>query len=54
MINFLSVLAYIMAIVFFGHTTHLSKKLRVQMTEYFNLMNRMHEGIIVCRTSDEL
>ena len=38
-----------MYVVLIGHTTRLSKRLRVQMDEYFNLMNRMREGIIVLR-----
>ena len=36
---------------FIGRNAQLNKKLRVQMTEYFNLMNRMHEGIIVLKNS---
>ena len=38
-----------MYVVLIGHTTRLSKRLRVQMNEYFNLMNRAREGIIVLR-----
>ena len=50
-VTFLSGLALVMYVTMMGHMTQLSKRLRIQMNEYFNLLNRMHEGIIVLRRS---
>ena len=50
-VTILSGLALVMYVTLMGHMTQLSKRLRIQMNEYFNLLNRMHEGIIVLRRS---
>ena len=49
MVILLCALLFTIVTVLFGKHAIQNRKLRVQMTEYLNLMNRMHEGIIVLK-----
>ena len=43
---FISIVSIVL-IVLLNHTTKLHTRLRIQVNEYFNLINRMREGVIV-------
>ena len=44
---FFSLLTLVISAIFLSHSTRLNKRIRIQMIEYLNLLNRVNEGVIV-------